>query len=480
MLLIKNVKVVDGGGQEAKSADVLISGDKISAIGNFPDKKAETVIEGLGGYLTPGFIDVSTDADHYLTLFTNPSQDNFLKQGVTTIIGGHCGSSLAPLLYGSLESIRKWANPNQINIDWQTFEEFLAAISRLPLGVNFGTLIGHSTIRRALIGEDLRDLTEKEIKVFKEIVEESLRAGALGFSTGLAYAHSRQTPYQEIKSFVSLLPKYNAAYTTHLRDERAAVYNSVNETLQLYKETGAKTVISHFRPIIGYEKNFEAALGLIEKSSSKMDFHFDIYPFTTSIVPLYILLPEWAQRGGLETMLELLQNPGCQKRVIKELPPFKNGELTIAQSPTNPFLEGKTVTKKELVDLMLATRLRALLFHQNISPTHLEKIISSDKALIGSNSGGLGERAISTFPRFLELAGKQKKYKFEKAIKKITGDAAAKFNLKERGLIKEGYFADLVLIINNKIQAVVINGQTAVRNGQWQKITAGSVLVRNS
>src|SRR3989338_8464655 len=112
MLLIKNVKIIDGSGKPAYPADVLVNSQKISAIGHFPNKKTEEVIEGLGGYLTPGFIDVNTDADHYLSLFTNPHQEHFLKQGVTTIIGGHCGSSLAPLLYGTLESVRKWADPD--------------------------------------------------------------------------------------------------------------------------------------------------------------------------------------------------------------------------------------------------------------------------------------------------------------------------------------------------------------------------------
>src|SRR3989344_6384242 len=185
MILIKSAQIIDGAGKPPYKADVLIKDDKISAIGNYATKKAEIIIDGLGYYLTPGFIDVNTDADHYLALFTNPSQSDFIKQGVTTTIGGQCGSSLAPLLYGSLESIQKWTDIRQINVNWHTMQEFLKILGKIKIGVNFGTLIGHSTIRRAIIGEELRDLTDPELKVFEHIIERAMEEGALGFSTGL-------------------------------------------------------------------------------------------------------------------------------------------------------------------------------------------------------------------------------------------------------------------------------------------------------
>ena len=166
MILIRSVKVIDGTGKPAYTADVLIDKDRIGAIGYFPSKTAEKVIDGMGYYLTPGFIDIHSDADHSLSIFSNPEQREYLSQGVTTIIGGNCGSSLAPLLYGTLESIQKWADINQINVDWQTTEDFLKILNKKKLGVNFFTLVGHSTIRRSLVGEVFRDLTDKELGVF--------------------------------------------------------------------------------------------------------------------------------------------------------------------------------------------------------------------------------------------------------------------------------------------------------------------------
>src|SRR3989344_8027237 len=160
MTLIKNVQVFDGTGKSSFRSDIMVKGDRIAAIGNFPNKKADVVIDGLGFTATPGFIDANTDSDHYLSLFSNPLQEDFLRQGVTTIIGGQCGSSLAPLLYGHLDSIRKWTDTGKFNVSWHELGEFLALLEKQPLGVNFGTLVGHSTIRRDLTGEEVRTLTK--------------------------------------------------------------------------------------------------------------------------------------------------------------------------------------------------------------------------------------------------------------------------------------------------------------------------------
>src|SRR3989344_176661 len=159
MILIKNGTIVDGTGAPAYRADILISGDKISAIGAFPNKKAATVIDCMGQYVVPGFISPHTHADRMLTLFTDPAQEDYLKEGITTIIGGTDGVSLAPLLYGSLRSLNKWADVNTVNVDWHTVAEFARTIKKIPLGVNFATLAGHTTIRRDIAGDKNNDLT---------------------------------------------------------------------------------------------------------------------------------------------------------------------------------------------------------------------------------------------------------------------------------------------------------------------------------
>src|SRR3989344_3726731 len=248
-LLIKNVRIVGGEREYREKADVFINGDKISAIGNFPTKSADKVLDGQGGYLSPGFIDINTDSDHYLTLFGYPEQEDFLRQGVTTIIGGNCGSSLAPLIYGTLESVQKWGDIRMINVDWHTVGEFLNIFEKKPLALNFGTLAGHSTIRRAIVGEELRDLTKNELAVMGETLRKALEEGAFGLSTGLSYVHGAETPYSELKFLAGIVREYNGVYSTHLPRSGHNILESVDETIKLAQETGVKTEISHFVPI---------------------------------------------------------------------------------------------------------------------------------------------------------------------------------------------------------------------------------------
>lgn len=497
MILIKGTQIIDGSGKPPFRADVLLQGDKISAVGNFPKKSAEMVIDGLGLYLTPGFIDVNTDSDHHLSIFTNPSQKDFLLQGVTTIIGGQCGASLAPLLYGSLESIRKWTNINQINVDWHTTAEFFNALNRFKLGVNFGTLVGHSTIRRALIGEDFRDLTKSELEVFKKVLRQALGEGALGLSTGLGYAHSRQTSYGEIKELAKIVKEFDGIYATHLRDEREGLLPAVNETLKLAQETGVKTIISHFRPLINFEDDFKKSLALIEETKNA-DVCFDIYPFDTSVVPVYTLLPLWAQNGGLEIMLANLQSPAIRKRILKELPIFKKDDVVVAfsQGVEGLHLTGKSVGQiadnhgltlpEALLRLMEITGLKSLVFYKNINLEITLKELFSDKGLVSSSAASFPEnkqiikheRFYNTFPKFLEIAGQNKDFSLESAIKKITSLPAQKFNFKDRGLIKEGSIADLVLLKDNKVHSVFVGGQLAVKDGEFQNVFAGKILKR--
>ncbi len=498
--------MVDGRGGPARRADIVLKDDQIAAVGALRNHDAEVVIDGLGTITAPGFIDVNTDSDHYLSLFTDPLQQDFLKQGVTTIIGGHCGSSLAPLLYGTLESIRKWGDTSGTNVDWNTMAEFLKTLERIKLGVNFGTLVGHSTIRRALIGEDRRDLTERELDVFKEIVTTALKEGALGLSTGLGYSHGRVTPYLEIKELVSIVAKYNGVYATHLRNEREEIVKATQEALLTAKETGARTLISHFRPITGYENEFEEALNLIDQNPDKLNLHFDLYPFNYSILPIYTLLPEWAQGGSLEHMYEQITDENSEVEIIRDLPTFRSDDLMIARASGFDYLVGKTIgqfskgqgmtLKQGLVHLMKITKLKAVLFHKNINLAVAQNALLSERALVASNSPSLlenknvleNDRAKKTFTEFLHLLSKYKKKSLEWAVAKVTSEPAKLFNLKNRGVIKEGATADLVMMRpmvpnaplggDNKIVNVFIGGQLVVKDGETTGLRVGQILRR--
>ena len=502
MILIKNSVVIDGTGNPGEKKDVLIKDDKIVGVGNFNNQQADVIIDGMGLTTTPGFIDVNTDSDHYLSLFTDPAQQDFLLQGVTTIIGGHCGSSLAPLIKGTLESIRKWADINLVNVNWNTMAEFLTNADKLHLGVNFGTLIGHSTIRRAILGDVLRDLTVPELDMLKAVVKQALDEGAFGVSTGLAYNHARNTPYAEIKMLAELTARAGGVYTTHLRHEHENLVSAVGEAVSIAQETGVRTVISHFRALRGFEDQFTKALALIEHSAG--DIRFDAYPFDYSIVPVYTLLPEWAQQGSLEQMQKALADEQNAAEIKKFFKDAKGEDIVIARAPGFDFLIGKTMaeyaTGQELgipeafLTFMRQTKLKPVVFKRNINFNETVKALMSERALIASNSPSLlegrnvleNERAAKTFTEFLDIvaqtptlsAGSGQGKSKEWAINKITFKAAQQFNLKNRGVVKEGAIADIALLNGARAVHVIVGGKLAVKDGVYQGVCNGKILRR--
>jgi N-acyl-D-aspartate/D-glutamate deacylase len=470
-LIIRDVQIIDGEGRPPFKADVLIQKNIISAIGHLKSRRARQEIAGLGNYLVPGFIDPRTNVDHYLTLFSQPDQKNLLAEGVTTIIGGHCGASLAPLLYGSLESIRKWADPDEININWHTMKEFLTSLERLKLGVNFGTLVGHSTIRRALIGDSARRLSKKELVVMKNVLRQALEEGAFGLSSGLGYVHGRLASTGEIKELVNVVAQFDGVYTVHLRNETDRLLASVEEIISLAKQTKARTIISHLRPIKGFEHQFELALGRIEKAAASASIYFDIAPVAETLEEIYTLLPQWVQVGNLETMTEKIKDPRTAILIKKEWWWLDPEAIRIVSAPGHDYLAGKDLKEiaaslalepmEALLYLMRATGLRATILHRNVNPTLVEAALGSKRACIASGSNGL--LPLTAFSDFLQLVREKKLMPLESAIQKITAAPATLFGLKDRGVVKEGRVADLAIVGKNDylLKEVIIGGKIA-------------------
>lgn len=496
-LLLKNVRVLGSDQDLPDKLDVFVNGKKISAIGRFPNKKADTTIDGQGAYLSPGFIDLDTESDHYLSIFTNPSQEDFLKQGVTTILGGLCGASLAPLIYGSLESMEEWTSTNQINVDWHTTKEFLDLLERRPLGVNFATLTGHTTIRQAIIGKVPRNLTKNEIVVFSDTIKKSIEDGSFGFSTGLGYAAAIDTPYAEIKNLVEIVAKKRGLYATHLRKMGGGLVNSVEETIKLSKDTGVKTIISHFSPIIGQEKEYEQAIESIGALPKETDFSFSLYPFKKRILKLYTFLPEWAQKDDLRVMTKSIQDEWLREKILKDLPEIKPDDFVVAQAINNDSLVGLSLGdirklyslksfKEALLKLMITTNLQAIIFYKNINEDLMKKALANPRSLIASNAASLNEnqkhkalkpdRATSTFTRFLRFVEEEKILPIEEAIKKITLFPAQKLGLKDRGIIRPGFVADLTGFKNGEVNFVIVGGQVAVLDKNYTGLLGGKVL----
>jgi len=492
-ILIKGANILDGNGNPPRKADILVLKDKISAIGDFRGARpAETVIDGLGSYVAPGFIDVDTDSDHYLTLFSNPGQEDFLKQGVTTIFGGMCGYSLAPLVYGSMESVREWSESERLNVDWRTTKEFLSSLKRMDLGVNFGTLSGHLTMRQDIVKKP-RALSEKETKILGTLLEQSLEGGSFGMSSSLGYAPGKDIENEEIIELLKVVKAGNGVYSTHLRDYGEDLLKSVEESVAAAVQSGVSTIISHFEPYFASAKKYEKALKLIGENIAAADIHFDIFPFDTSVVLLSDLLPKHLFSENPDEALAKLEKPGYVKQIqgFWDKAGIDPKTMIIAGAPKNNYVIGKTIPdfaagrgldlREGVFELMWLTRMRGSVSVKNIDESLIEKGLLHSQSLIASNSTSFDssekfvhERSRNTFTKYLEIAVKT--LSIEDAVKKITSVPARIFNLKNRGTIKEGNVADLVLIRDNKIKDVVVSGKVCLRNGEIENSSSGQVL----
>ena len=475
-LLIKNVQLIDGTGRPPVKADILLKNEKISAVGSFPKYKADDTIDGMGAYCAPGFIDINASSDRYLTLFSNPSQANFLLQGVTTIIGGTNGVSLAPLLYGSLESIYEYADTNKINVNWHTVEEFIKVMEQKTLGVNFGTMAGYTTIKQALVGGDVRDFSANELKVFNLLLEKSFMEGIFGLSVDLRLGYGGQASDGEIKNIIESVNKFKGILSVNFRDGKNKLLSSVNEIINLAKETGAKIFINRLMPLAGFDKDYEEALNLFNENSDKADIYFNIYPSDTNTIMLRDFLPESITETEKENLVKNREwNPELEEKIVKNMERIKGEDVVILSAPRNEYLVGKSLKEfcinrnltiaKGMLALMKLTGFRASVLYKNINFKKAVSALVHDRAIISSD-----------FPKLLELAEKENILPLEKAVYKITGLPAQKLGLSLRGLVRDGYFADLVIFRDAEIREVILNGKRAVKDGEFQNILAGRIL----
>jgi len=498
--LIKNVVVLDGTGQTPRKADVIIKHNKIAAIGHFHRYQNAEIIDGMGAYLAPGFIDINTSSDLFLTLFSNPSQKDFLLQGVTTIIGGQNGISLAPIFYGSLELNKLFTDVYKININWHAIGELLDTLDKKKFGVNFGTLVGHATLRESIIGDTFRDLTQNELNVARMVLKKSMEEGAFGLSVNLNFPLTSLTPYKEIKFLVEEVAAQKGIASINLKSCNDCKNDSVSmaeEIINLAKETEARINIGNFSALSGTETDLKKIADLIDESSAKANIYFSLSPLPCFIAPIFSFLPCFATRGSLKEIHNNLSDSVFVNKIKKELPAkFKGEEFKILSAPRHDYLVGKSLkdfaetkdmtVKNAFLHLANFLNLRGAAVYKSYNQKNLLNVISYSRAVV--SSGGVSfdknpenlvaAKFYSVFPKFLDSSLKKSVLPIEIAIRKITGLPAKILGLKNRGLIKEKYFADLVIFRDSHIEHVFVNGKIVVKNGQYLNIMSGRVLRR--
>lgn len=519
-VLIKGGMVLDGKLGKMRRADVAISGEKIKFVGDASKMTGIIEVDANGKYVAPGFIDLTNHSDTHWRLFQDPGQESMLYQGVTTILGGNCGSSLAPLVSGTeIEGIQKWTDISKINVNWQTMEEFFEEFARHPVGVNFATLVGHGTLRRGVLRDGARIASEEELGQMKFLLNQSLKAGAMGLSMNLGSAHGKSASEHELQELAGIVAAHNGLLKLHLRDEGAKILSSVSEIISIARESGAHTAISHFKSL-GRRSSEHAleALAMVSKAREEgLVIHYDVFPYTSTGSNLFMLLPPWAIAGDKNSILANLRDPKHRIAIIAALKEatLHYDRIIVSSAIHDSFSIGKSLAEiaenagkdpeEAMLDILLINDLGVSIFNEVINEKNLEYFIARDYAAISSDGEGYGERSklsennlphprsFGSYPRLLHKFVKEESLlSWEEAIYKMTGLPAKILNLGNRGTIENEMAADVVVFDPEKIadlatysnphqfsvgmEWVFIGGVAAIENGKATGALHGKIL----
>lgn len=475
-LLIRNATVVDGTGDVRYEADIGIVGDRIAKIGDLSTSSAKNEIDLKGKVAAPGFIDAHTHDDRMM--LSDPEMTPKISQGVTTIIGGNCGISLAPMPRPIPDPVTPPLNLLDDLGGWfkfPTFASYLSELNQQPSTTNRAMLVGHTTLRVAVMDDLEQPATPDQIRQMQELVTEAMQAGAIGVSTGLFYEPAVAAPTEEVIEVCKPLKEYNGLYCTHMRDEADGVMDSLEETFRIGREVGVPVVISHHK-VIG-QKNYGRSaetLEFIEKSMAKQPICLDCYPYAAGSTVL-----SWSRAV-------------TSARVIvtwsKKLPEYAGQDL-------DKIAEKLGVSQEEAIEKLLPAG--AIYFRMD--EQDVQKILQFGPTMIGSDGlphdASPHPRLWATFPRVL---GHYRRglglFSLENAVHKMTGLTAHNFGLTDRGVLKEGAFADLTLFdeetvdaaatyenpiaLSHGIAAVIVNGEVVWRDGRATGTRPGRVLSR--
>jgi N-acyl-D-amino-acid deacylase len=527
-ILIRGGTLIDGGGRPGEIGDVAVREGRIAGLGRSPPDGAAKVIDAEGLMVAPGFIDIKTHSD--FTLPINPKAESKVRQGVTTEIIGHCGFSVAPVLQGKAQLLADYLSGGAPWLPFRemAFPEYLDTFP--PVAVNTGMLVGHNTLRLMVMGLEDRAPRPAELAEMIALLEEGLAAGALGLSSGLFTPPGSFAEPSEMLAFGAVLKRHNASYFTHIRDESNKVLDSVEEAIAFARTCGVHVEIVHLK-CSGVDNWGKAAqiLEMIEAARSEgCDIDCDAYPYAAGANPLKNLLPPWVQVGGLDAMLARLALPETRERIRAEI--ARNGLnnwgripswecVQISVSPHLPQYAGETFASlaarrgRDPIDLVCdyliedngATRVLIT----SIAEEDIREIVRSSTALVGSDGncvatyGVVGQgmphpRFYGTFPRIIgHYVQEENLLLLEQAICKMTGATARALRLRDRGLLKEGYRADITIFDPADFRdratyadphqyptgdrtTVLVNGVVVVEDARHTGATPGTVLRRAS
>lgn len=471
-LLFRNATILDGSGGESFTADLLTEGIHIAAIGPNLSGDNATVVDCTGLTLAPGFIDSHTHSD----LQVIEGRTEKLQQGVTTEVVGNCGFSAYPPA-SDPEALRSFANGIFCGDDswsWPSTEAYLRDIAASRVA-NVVSLVGHGSLRIAVVGNRQGPVSAAEMASMESLLAEALDAGAAGFSTGLMYAPGSSAPNEELQRLCNLVAKKGKIYTSHIRSYFAELVDAIEEQLQLARGSGARLQISHLQAVGANNWHLQPkAIGAMERArAAGVDVEFDCYPYVAGSSVLTQVLPQWALDGGISALLKRLRNP-AQREIIRDelerILPWRWSDIYISSvgSEANLHAIGKTLEQiaeeRELEPVNATLALldeengdaNMLCFNQSAdnlraSLTHPFATIISDGFYV---KGRPHPRLHGTFPLLLGTYSRDKGWlSLAEAVHKITAKPAQRYGLHDRGWLKPGFVADLVLFRAGEIDS---------------------------
>lgn len=528
-LVIRNGLVVDGSGTAPFRGDVVIDGDRVREIipaeaGGFPGQ-GNREIDAAGKAVTPGFIDVHSHSD--VTILANPNGESKLRQGITTEVVGNCGFSAFPI-YGPAVSEEREANFRVgVETDWQTAEQYFSRLEVAKPAFNLATFVGHGNIRSSVMGYDDRPATEDEMRAMVREVEQAMEAGALGMSTGLIYSPGMFAPRAELVRLQQVAKGRGGMYASHVRGEGDTLLEAADEFMDVVDGAACQGQFSHLKA--SGPRNWGKVQKVVEQieraNANGADVRFDKYPYVASSTELASLLPRWVRDGGRDKAMERLAEEADRDRIIRESEKINEGKdgwysvlICEAGAPAYEKYQGWSLGKigedlalsggEVFLEILKASRLSTSICNFTMSQDETDLVLLHPLGMVCTDAacrapyGVLSHdsphpRAYGTFGRFFrDYVRERKLLSLEAAVAKVTSLAADTFGLRNRGLLKPGYFAD-VLVLDPEaygdrsdfadphhycvgLQAVIVNGVLTLDDNEQTGARGGRVLRRNN
>jgi N-acyl-D-aspartate/D-glutamate deacylase len=526
-LIIRNGRIIDGTGSPWYSGDVAIRDGRIAAVGALVDAKSETTIDAAGMVVTPGFIDMLGQSD--LSILVNPRLPSKIFQGITTEITGE-GSSAAPLNDSIIAADRVGYDHYKLTPDWRTFSEYFARLERQRIGINVADYVGATQIRRMVLGEVDRTPTASELEQMRELVRQAMRDGAVGVSTSLQYPPAPYAKTEELIALAAEAARYGGVYATHMRSESDEIIPALDEAIRIGREARIPVEVWHLK--VAGQRNWGRMPEVVAKIESArragVDIAADTYAYPAWFNSLSAMVPPWAHDGGTAKLLARLRDPAARRRIRRDMETAGSWEnnawqeisgpeailIGAVQNPALLRLQGKTlaaVAKEKKADPIDAL-LDLLIEDQGYTSVAVFGMAEKDVALalrqpwvsINNDSQGtapdgiLGQehphpRAYGTFPRILrKYVREEKALTLEDAIRKFTSLPAQRMRLGDRGVLKAGMWADVVVFdpaqvrdlatfakpnqLSEGMRWVLVNGVPVIADGKATGALPGKVL----